>query len=65
MRRRSLFISAMTLTAAAGLCAALVVPAHAAVITPDAGAPAGAEASVIRTAMTTKAPYKPEGRLAS
>jgi hypothetical protein len=65
MRRRSLFISAITLTSAAGLCAALVVPAQAAVIPPGVGAPVGAEASIIRTAMTTKVPYEPEGSLAS
>jgi Histidine phosphatase superfamily (branch 2) len=65
MRRRSLLIPALTLTAAAGLCAALVVPAQAAVIPPRVGAPVGAAAGIIRTAMTTKAPYEPEGGLAS
>ncbi len=60
-----MLIPAVTLTAAAGLCAALVVPAEAAVLPAGVGAPVGAEASIIRIAMTTKAPYEPEGSLAS
>jgi hypothetical protein len=54
----------MTLTAAAGLCAALVVPAQAGVIPAGVGGPFGAGAGSIRTTMTTKAPYEPEGSLA-
>ncbi|HVT70389.1 MAG TPA: histidine-type phosphatase [Trebonia sp.] len=54
MKLRSWPTGAITLTAVAALCAALAVPAHAAPGNGDAG-------GVTRLALTTKAPYEPQG----
>lgn len=62
MKLRSWLTGAITLAAAAALCGSLAMAAHAAVGNGNQGANAG---GVPRIALTTKAPYEPEGNLHS
>jgi len=64
MRRRSAAIPAITITAAAALCAGLAVPAQAGARSATPGHP-GDFQNLIRIAETTKAPYEPQGSLFS
>ncbi|HXT88695.1 MAG TPA: histidine-type phosphatase [Trebonia sp.] len=58
MKLRSWPTGAITLTAAAALCGSLAMPAHAAVGNGNQGVNVG---GIPRIALTTKAPYLPEG----